>query len=527
MRVVDAGGGAKTAPPGADALSPADHGQVAVPVGTEVTSPSRQSLLSGLTSKVVGAVSIVAVAMAWLLSGQATSKLSQNLEGQLESKGEAIATALAFSLSQNASVALSDKVSSVQALIDASKTIAGVSYVYIQDWEGSILVHTFEPHFPAEFVEANWIKPGDLGSGERVKILKSVRIDTPKGPIEAIDVAAPIAGGKLGVVHVGMDQTVVQKQASVLRSSMIRWGAGVALLGILLIVLIVSWFAIGPIHRMTTVARCIASGDLAPPEMTLLGSDEMSEAFRVMLHNLRTLVSQIQDISVQMNSSSTQVFTTARQQQLSASQQAGVIEQTRRTMDSLLESSRAIAESAEGVLKNAESTLGTNRLIAQRNDQLFAHVHRIAEILELIKDIANKSDLLALNAALEGTKAGEAGRGFSLVAVQMQRLAENVMGAVQEIKRVVADVTAAGQAAVLATEEGTRLSELTTQSARQIRLITQQQQTGTEQVSRSMDGASQQLSDTVSGIADTTQAMKALTELSEQLGGRLGAFKLD
>jgi len=80
---------------------------------------------------------------------------------------------------------------------------------------------------------------------------------------------------------------------------------------------------------------------------------------------------------------------------------------------------------------------------------------------------------------------------------------------------------------VLATEEGTRLSELTTQSARQIRVITQQQQTGTEQVSHSMDGASQQLSQTVAGIAETTRAMKALTELSEQLRGRLSAFKLD
>lgn len=524
MHVVDAGAAGKAG----ESPLPAGRSPGELPPAAPTAPPARgQGVLSGLTSKVVAAVSIVAVAMAWVLSGQATSKLSQTLETQLESKGEAIATALAFSLSQNTGVAISDKVGSVQELIDASRTIAGISYIYIQDWEGSILVHTFEPHFPSEFVEANWIKPGDLAAGQRVKVLRSVHVDTPKGPIEAIDVAAPIAGGRLGVVHVGMDRKEIQRPAALLRNSMIRWGAGVAVLGILVIVLIVSWFAISPIHRMTTVARCIASGDLAPPEMKLLGGDEMSEAFRGMLQNLRTLVSQIQDISLQMNSSSTQVFSTARQQELSASQQASVIEHTRRTMDSLLESSRAIAGSAEGVLQNAESTLGTNRLIAQRNEQLFAHVHRIAEILEMIKDIANKSDLLALNAALEGTKAGEAGRGFSLVAAQMQRLAENVMGAVQELKRLVADVSTAGQAAVLATEEGTRLSELTTQSARQIRVITQQQQTGTEQVSHSMDGASQQLSQTVAGIAETTRAMKALTELSEQLRGRLSAFKLD
>src|SRR4029077_20627123 len=121
-----------------------------------------------------------------------------------------------------------------------------------------------------------------------------------------------------------------------------------------------------------------------------------------------------------------------------------------------------------------------SQVVAERIAALSGHTRRISEILEVIKDIANKSDLLALNAALEGTKAGEAGRGFSLVAAQMQRLAENVMGSVQDIKKLVADIRDASQAAVLATEEGTKLADATTEMARQIRLITQQQQTGTE-----------------------------------------------
>ena len=153
----------------------------------------------------------------------------------------------------------------------------------------------------------------------------------------------------------------------------------------------------------------------------------------------------------------------------------------------LLDSVRQVTSVAQGVLTNAESTQRNNQIISERIRELMVRQRRIVEILEVIKDVANKSELLALNAALEGTKAGEAGRGFSLVASQMQRLAESVMGSVRDIKDLTAVIRDATDASVLATEEGRKLAADTTRSARRITEIVEVQQSASAQVTEVAD----------------------------------------
>ena len=120
-------------------------------------------------------------------------------------------------------------------------------------------------------------------------------------------------------------------------------------------------------------------------------------------------------------------------------------------MDSLLNSAHQIASVSGTVLTNAEHTHSNSQLIAERITELAGHTQRISVFLDVIRDIANKTDLLALNAALEGTRAGEAGRGFSLVASQMQRLTVSVMDSVEDIKGLTADIREATSSSVLAT----------------------------------------------------------------------------
>jgi hypothetical protein len=96
----------------------------------------------------------------------------------------------------------------------------------------------------------------------------------------------------------------------------------------------------------------------------------------------------------------------------------------------------------------------------------------MGEILEMIREIADRLDLLALNASLEGTRAGEAGKGFQLVAGEIRRLAERVTASVRDIKEMVGEVRASSSATVLVTEESRKLAESTTTSARQISLVT-------------------------------------------------------
>jgi methyl-accepting chemotaxis protein len=207
-------------------------------------------------------------------------------------------------------------------------------------------------------------------------------------------------------------------------------------------------------------------------------------------------------------------------------QQASGIEQTRRTMELVLASAQQIAENSSVVLGNAERTAAGNRDVALRIKELDSHAEKAAEILAAIMQVADRTDLLALNAALEGTKAGEAGRGFTLVAAEMRRLAESVMESVAGIRRLMNDMRAASQVAVQAGQEGIALSEETTRSARDIAQVTQQQRKATEQVGQSMDDMAATVTDAMARTRQTTANAAELAAAALQLGTLVDSGRL-
>lgn len=277
------------------------------------------------------------------------------------------------------------------------------------------------------------------------------------------------------------------------------------------------------IDAVVARARRIATGDLSG---SVDRDSEVSEVIASMLEGLRGLVEQIQENTTRVASASSEIAAMAQQQELSAVEQGGAIEETRRTVATLLDASAQIAESARGVADNAHATLQNAQRITNRIHTLAGQTQRITEILEIIKDVANKSELLALNAALEGTKAGEAGRGFSLVASQMQRLAESVMESVKGVKDLTADIREATSATALATEDATRLAGETSEAAQRIRTFTEQQNTSTQQVTRAMDDIAESTHQAAAGTNQTLQAVRELSTIAERLNEYVGRFQL-
>jgi methyl-accepting chemotaxis protein len=204
----------------------------------------------------------------------------------------------------------------------------------------------------------------------------------------------------------------------------------------------------------------------------------------------------------------------AREQESSVAQEAAAIDETRRAMETLMSTAQQIAESSSAVLGRAERALEGNREIAQRIRELNANAEGVAEILASIMQVADRTDLLALNAALEGTRAGEAGKGFTLVAAEMRSLAESVMESVSNIRKLLKEVRDASQLAVEASKGGTTLSEHTTESAREIALITQQQRKATTQVDQAMEEMTQLLHHTIASIKQATSSAESLSRVS-------------
>jgi methyl-accepting chemotaxis protein len=322
---------------------------------------------------------------------------------------------------------------------------------------------------------------------------------------------------------------------------------------------------VGPIRRMTAIADRIADGQLAQPDLAIGGRDEvgrMAEAFDRMLRALRALAAAADEVAAgdltgrieiggqvaeafnrmieaqrlvvrqitvtadRLAAAAAQAYAASQEQEAAASVQSSGVEQVSHTLESLLQSAANIAESARGVLANAERTRETTDQTAAKIADLSGHANRIGEILEIIREIADRSDLLALNASIEGTRAGEAGRAFSLVAAEMRRLAVRVTASVQDVKSLVADIRASGSSTVMATEEGRRLAESTTESARLITTVTQHQRTGTEQVSRSMAEIAGVLSQSVDATRRARSLAEDLKTQADRLAELTGRFRL-
>jgi methyl-accepting chemotaxis protein len=287
------------------------------------------------------------------------------------------------------------------------------------------------------------------------------------------------------------------------------------------------------------------------------------------METLKKFVTEIREAALQLSTSSAEVLAAATQNESSTSAQASAIHETTATMEELKGASHQIAENAQMVAAIAEQTLTGARTgegaikafmgsmekvrhnaieVDDAIAKLSKRVERIGTVVEVIDEIADRSDLLALNAALEGAKAGEAGRGFSIVAAEMRRLAENVMESTKEIKNLITEIREATHAAKEASDgnkrmagEGEKLGgaamtsvtgiltgiQETSDAARVIHLATQQQRTATEQVVQSMSEIEEVTRQAQTGSKQATGAASELTKLAERLAELVKRFKVE
>ena len=235
----------------------------------------------------------------------------------------------------------------------------------------------------------------------------------------------------------------------------------------------------------------------------------------------RRMVAPVVHVGERLQAMAAEMHSTSQEQQAGAAEQSSAVEETRRTFSGLVDATHSLSRLGVDVLSNAELSQRNAQAIASRIDDLSSSTETINEILSLVKDVANKSEILALNAALEGSKAGDAGRGFSLVATQMQRLAEQVMESVKKIEVLTGVITKSSTDAVQAAEEAERVATLTTSAARDIAAAVAHQQSGAEQVSVAMDEIGQVAHGNVDAARGIVSSANDLITLADRLQATL------
>ncbi|WP_181234502.1 methyl-accepting chemotaxis protein [Enhygromyxa salina] len=276
--------------------------------------------------------------------------------------------------------------------------------------------------------------------------------------------------------------------------------------------------------ELATAATTVATGDL---RVRIEQPGDLQDAFRAMLAQLNEVVARIRETSLELASAAMEIQALTVQQDEAAQEQAASVRQVSASVSNLAAAADDIARSAGIVLSNAEQAYETTDALVEKSSELDRQVSSIGDLLGLIREIADRSDLLALNGSLEAVRVGEAGRGFALVATEMRRLAERVTGTVDDVRGRITQIQGAGAGALEATQASRALVQGTAEAARAISKVTREQSIGTEEASGGMVAVAQTVNAAAAATSQTRAAAEGLRVHATALERLTSRFRLD
>jgi methyl-accepting chemotaxis protein WspA len=374
-----------------------------------------------------------------------------------------------------------------------------------------------------------------------------------------------LADGLVADNHARADESAQQIQNAV-RTTEITLATA---LGFVLLAALVLGYALFravtvPMARLVEVHDSMRTGDLTQ-RLDLHRTDEfgtLEEGFNRMSEELTALVSQAQKSSLQVTTSVAEIAATSKEQQATAAETAATTTEIGATSRDLLrtmnevsgvaEQSATLAGASQSGLTRMEDTMrgvmeaagSVNAKLAILNEK----ATNINQVVSTITKVADQTNLLSLNAAIEAEKAGEYGRGFAVVATEIRRLADQTAVATYDIEQTVKEIQSAVSAGVMGMDKfseevrrgmrdvqqvGGQLSQIIAEVqalAPRFQMVNegmQTQATGAEQITQALSQLSEAAQQTAESLRQSSQAIDDLTLVANQLRTGVSRFKLE
>lgn len=422
-------------------------------------------------------------------------------------------------------------------------------------------------------------KVGMRGSAVSAELRESVTGDEPtavrhrtkSGPVLEAWAPVRVGGRRVGSVGVAYPTTALDRQLWITRSVV---GLIVAL-GVVLTVALTLPLAdrlARPISALAGVSRAVARGDLSAtvrtPERAADEVASLAADLEALVGHLRELIEETQGVGGQLEEAARDLLDRANEEASGATEQASSLTQVSATLEQLGATTQAIAaqaasvaELATTVQQSVESGMGAvhtardrmeeirtgSQEAAQQAEELSEASRRIREVVTIINEIARRTKILAVNAAIEAARAQELGAGFNVVAVEVRQLADSVVASTKQIEQTMGDFSSAIAGIVDVTdlqerrvEEGAthieeaarvmgeieHLAQQAAAAAQEISFGAQQQQVGSDQVIVAVREVSE-VAQRFAGSSGAGQAAaSALTSLTSRLLAVVRRFRL-